>query len=87
MVISMENIKKDFGTVYLETNIKQGEFDYYKAIKNIMELNGYNTKSCDICSVKTEWKDEEVDIRFKFVHYSVKTMATEPYFKITFKEA
>lgn len=83
----IENIKKDFGTVYLETNIKKQEFDYYKAIRDIMAQNGYNTKSCDICSVETEWEDEEVDIKFKFVHYSVKTMATEPYFKIKFKEA
>lgn len=83
----MENIKRDFGTVYLETVIKQGEFDYHKAIENVMKLSGYNTKSCDVCSVKTEWKDEEVDIKFKFVHHSVPTMATEPYFKITFKEA
>lgn len=83
----MENIKKDFGTVYLETNINQEVFDYYKAIENIMLQNGYNTKYCDICSVKTEWKDEEVDIKFKFVHYSVNTMVKEPYFKITFKEA
>lgn len=83
----MENIKKDFGTVYLETNIKEREFDYYNAVYNIMEQNGYNTKYCDICSVQTDWKDEEVDVKFKFVHYSVKTMTTEPFFKIKFKEA
>jgi len=83
----VEDIQKDFGTVYVEANISQKEFDYYKAIENIMEQNGYNTKYCDICSVKTDWKDEEVDIKFKLVHYSVKTTETEPYFKITFKEA
>ena len=83
----MENIKKDFGTIYLETNINKKDFDYYKAIKNIMAQNGYNTDYCDICSVKTQWEEGEVDIEFKFVHYSVKTMATEPYYKIKFKEA
>lgn len=80
-------IKRDFGTVALQKNIKRGEFDYYKAIKSIMDLNGYNTASCDICSVETEWDIEEVDIKFKFVHHSVKTMSTEPFFKIKFKEA
>lgn len=83
----MENIKKDFGTIYLAENINQKDFDYYKAIENIMVQNGYNTKYCDICSVTTDWKDKEVDIKFKFVHYSVKTMDKEPYFKITYKEA
>lgn len=80
-------ITKDFGTVYLEKNIKKGEFDYYEAIKSIMDNNGYNTESCDICSVQPEWNIEEIDIKFKFVHYSVKTMSTEPFFKIKFKEA
>jgi hypothetical protein len=81
------NLKKDFGTVYLETSIKEKEFDYYKAIKMLMDNNGYNTASCDICSVETEWNNEEVDIKFKFVHYSVQTMSTEPFFKVKFKEA
>ena len=83
----MENIKKDFGTTYLKTNINKQEFNYYNAIKNIKVQNVYNTKYCDICSVETEWMDKEVDIKFKFVHYSVKTMTTEPYYKIKFKEA
>lgn len=78
---------KDLGAVYLATNIKQGEFNYYEAIKDIMEQNGYNTKSFDVCSVITEWNLEEVDIKFKFVHHSVITMATEPYYKIKFIEA
>jgi hypothetical protein len=80
-------IKEDFGTVYLETNINKEEFNYHKAIKSIMESNGYPTETCDICSIETEWNKEEVDIKFKFVHYSVKTMETKPFFKIKFKEA
>ena len=81
------NVKKDFGTVYLEQNIKQDQFDYYGAIKSFMDSNGYNVESCDICSTSTEWVDNKVDIKFKFVHYSVPTMATEPYYLIRFKEA
>ena len=79
--------KQDFNTVYLEQNIKEGEFDCYKAISNLMELNGYSVKSCDICSVNREWSLEEVDVKFKFVHYSIPTMATEPYYHVRFKEA
>jgi hypothetical protein len=81
------NIKKDFDTVYLEQNIKKEEFNYYDAIKSFMESNGYNVETCDICSTNTEWFDEGVDVKFKFVHYSVPTMATEPYYLIRFKEA
>jgi len=52
-----------------------------------MELNGYNVKYCDICNVEPEWlNDEEVDIKFKFVHYSVPTASTEPYYHIRFKD-
>jgi len=81
------NIKKDFDTVYLEQNIKKGEFNYRNAIKSFMESNGYNVETCDICSTNTEWFDEGVDVKFQFVHYSVPTSATEPYYLIRFKEA
>jgi hypothetical protein len=76
---------KDFGVVYVDQNIK--DVDIRKCIKHIMDSNGYNTKACDICSVIPTFSLEQVDVKFKFVHYSVPSMATEPFFKITFREA
>ena len=77
----MENneIKKDFGSISLKkkTNI-------YEQIKTYMKENGYNVKCCDICSVKTESSKKKDIVKFKFVHYSIPTMSTEPYYKIEF---
>ena len=80
-------ISKDFGTVYLEQNIKQEEFNYRNALESFMESHGYDTNNCDICSVRTKWLDEEVEIMFKFVHYRVKTMDSVDYYCVRFKEA
>jgi hypothetical protein len=80
-------IGKDFGTVYLDQNIKQGDFNHRDALKSFMESHGYDTNNCDICSVRTEWFDEEVEVMFKFVHYSVKTMDSVDYYCVRFKEA
>lgn len=85
--IMKNTYKEDFGTIYLSQNIKDNELNCHKAIKNFMETQGYNTKYCDVCSIEPKWFDEEVDIRFKFVHYSIPTMANEPYYHIRFKEA
>lgn len=79
-------IKKDFGTVYVKEAIEQGEFDHYNAIREFMVGKGYSDR-CDVCSVVADWKDKQVDVAFKYVHYTIPSMSTEPYFKIVFKEA
>lgn len=79
------NVKVDLGIVELNT-IKG--INTYDEIKNYMDKEGYNVKYCDICSITQGVKDEEQnEIFFKFVHYSVPTMSTEPYYKIIFKES
>lgn len=72
-------IRKDFGSVLLKnkTNI-------YEQIRTYMKENGYNVEHCDICSVETESSKGKDVVKFKFVHYSVPTMSTEPYYKIEF---
>jgi DNA-dependent RNA polymerase auxiliary subunit epsilon len=74
-----DEIKKDLGDVFLKmkTNI-------YEQIKTYMEENGYNVKYCDICSVEHESFEKKDVVKFKFVHWSVPTMITEPYYKIVF---
>ena len=50
-----------------------------------MDKHGYDIKTCDVCSVKSDGViDNKESVLFKFVHYSTPTMATEPYFKIEF---
>ena len=77
----MENndIVKDFGNVFTKNKT-----DIYQQIKTYMEENNYNVKYCDICSVKNESFEKKDVAMFKFVHHSVPTMITEPYYKITF---
>jgi len=79
-------IKKDFGTVYLETNINKDEFKVFNRLSQFMKDNGYDLNHNDICNIDNTWSDEQVDVLFKFVHYSVPSIVTEPYYKITFKK-
>jgi hypothetical protein len=73
-MIKESEIKKDLGKV---TEVKS---DVYNQIKDYMANSGYNVKTCDICSV-VEYGNV---IFFKFVHYSIPTMATEKYYRIEF---
>jgi|LakMenEpi03Aug12_release.lakeMendotaPanAssembly.Ray.scaffolds.fasta_scaffold556304_3 hypothetical protein len=74
----LENLKNNLGT-YRVDNLN----DVRASIKKIM--NGtYNIEYCDICSVEENLVDEETaHILFKFVHYTVSSMTTEPYWLIT----
>jgi hypothetical protein len=74
-MIKESEIKKDLGKV----NVKV-KSDVYNQIKDYMTNSGYNVNNCDICSVV---EDGNV-IFFKFVHYSIPTMATEKYYRIEF---
>lgn len=73
--------KRDFDTVYIR---KEGDINIREEIKNLMEENGYDTKTCDICSVDVEDDDGVFDVIFKFVHHSTPTMEKEPYFHVRF---
>ena len=63
------------------------------SIREILEAEGYDVKHCDICSVDITRLDEKdayyptVHVLFKFVHYKVPTMLTEPYWLITLSTA
>ena len=70
------DIKHDFGVVEPTPNL-----DIRKQIARVMDENGFDILTCDICSVRE--KDDGV-VLFKFVHHSVPTMETEPYYKIKF---
>lgn len=74
----LENLKNNLGTYRVE-NLN----DVRASIKKIM--NGtYNIEYCDICGVEENLVNEEtVHVLFKFVHYTVSSMATEPYWLIT----
>ena len=73
--------EKNLGTYIVK------DFDnYYSQIREIMRPK-YNVDNCDICStIKVEASKHIVHIYFKFVHYSVRTMATEPYWLITLEK-
>jgi hypothetical protein len=74
-----KNIKKDFGSVSIKNRT-----DIYEQIRSYMEQHGYNVKNCDVCSIENESFDDRDVVKFKFVHYSVRSMVTEPYYKIEF---
>jgi len=74
----LDNLKNNLGTYRVE-NLN----DVRASIKKIM--NGtYNIEYCDICSVEQNLVNEEtVHVLFKFVHYTIPSMVTEPYWLIT----
>lgn len=72
-------IKKDFGLVLLKNKTEINE-----QLETYMSTNGYNVDYCDICSVIHKTVDERDVVLFKFVHYSIPTMNTEPYYRIEF---
>ena len=77
-IFNMINFKNNLGTYQIENldNIRD-------SIKKIMD-GTYNIKYCDICSVQTYPVDENtIHVAFKFVHYTIATMATEPFWLIT----
>jgi hypothetical protein len=73
-----EDIKKDFGQVVVDTIVDTT--NVRDQIRTFMAANGYNVDKCDICSVK----QLESAILFKFVHWTVPTMMSEPYYRIEF---
>ncbi len=77
----MENtaIKKDFGVVKINSleNV-------YTQIEKYMNENGYNVEKCDVCSIIEKDVINKKIVLFKFVHHSIPTMLTEPYYKIEF---
>jgi hypothetical protein len=74
----MINFKNNLGTYQVE-NLNM----IRDSIKKIMD-GTYNIEYCDICSVQTHPVDENtVHVAFKFVHHTVPTMATEPFWLIT----
>lgn len=74
-IIEREDLKKDFGLVKVDdlTDVREN-------IRKHMDANGYNVDKCDICNVINQGPETF----FKFVHYSVPTMATEPFYRIEF---
>lgn len=73
------NIGLDFGVVKTD---KTSTFDQ---IKRHMDSEGYNLEGSDVCSVRIQESDNEKEVvLFKFVHYSVPTAETEPFYKIEF---
>ena len=63
--------------------------DVRTSIKEILRNTGYDVDKCDICSVDVTLVDKKdayyptAHVLFKFVHYTVPTMSTEPYWLIT----
>ena len=80
----LPRLKKNLGTHQVETLE-----DVRTSIKEILRNTGYYVDKCDICSVNVTLLDEEdcpyptAHVLFKFVHYTVPTMLTEPYWLIT----
>ena len=70
-----KEIKKDFGQVIIPKMKNR-----YEMIHDFMESHGFNVKYCDICNIV----EEDSILLFKFVHWSVPTAMTEPYYKIEF---
>ena len=77
---------KNYGTVKVGKPIVKSEFNEYTNIYKYMEANGFNVKACDICNIESEYSEGKCDVKFKFVHYSVRSASSEPYRCITFVE-
>ncbi len=83
----VENIFKMANLIDLKQNLGTYRVDSLEdvraSIKKIMS-GSYNTEYCDICNVEVTTINEGTKhVLFKFVHFSVATMATEPYWLIT----
>lgn len=74
----LKNLKNNLGTRKVE-NLE----NVFSSIREIMKNEGYNVEKCDICSVEVTQAVNKCHVLFKFVHYSVPTMANEPYWLIT----
>ena len=83
----MKQISKEFGTVYLDCNINEKEFDVRKALNSFLGNNGYAVNKCDLTNISTEWELEQANIKFKLVPIIESTAETIPYMTISFKEA
>ena len=77
--IKNNKIVKDFGSVQIKDRTS-----IYDQIRSYMRNNGYNVGYCDICAIETTSFPFKDVVKFKFVHYSVPSMSTEPYYKIIF---
>ncbi len=73
-----KDIKKDFGQIV--TDLVVDNVNVRDQIRTFMSANGYNVDKCDICNVIQDGST----ILFKFVHWTVPTMATEPFYRIEF---
>lgn len=78
-------VVEDYGTV------KVPGFDpknWREEIIRFMEGKGYNTKRNDVCSVRMGLQTADYsEVFFKFVHVTVPTQSTEPYYRINFDKS
>lgn len=75
------------GSVWVwDEEINQSTFNVYRHIYNYMKDNGFNVEKCDICNIDANFGLSECEVKFKFVHYSVKSAETEPYHYIKFQK-
>jgi len=73
--------------VYLDRNINPEEFGYLDIAKKIRELFGIN-KYHDVTNIEVvEYQPEQVTVKFRVVHYSVKRAESVPFQSVTFKES
>lgn len=73
--------------VYLNRNINPEEFGYLDIAKKVRELFGIN-KYHDVTNIEVvEYQPEQVTVKFKVVHYKVKSASSVPFQSVTFKEA
>lgn len=77
-------IKTDLGEITITQDISELP-SLYDVLKKYMADKGYDIKHNDICSVERVGTPEGTEIYFKFVHVTVPTMETEPYYKLYFK--
>ena len=79
-------METDYGIVKLNAPILKEDFKIYSNVYEFMKAQGANVDKCDICSMDWKFSEGKCEIRFKFVHYSVPSAASEPYRHITFVE-
>lgn len=73
--------------VFLERNINPEEFGYVDIAGKIRELFGIN-KYHDVTNIEVvEYAPEQVTVKFKVVHYKVRSASSVPFQNVTFKEA
>jgi hypothetical protein len=74
--------------VYLDQNVNPTEFGYVKAATKVRELFESVSKHSDITNIDiVEYKPEECTVKFRVVHYSVRSADSVPFQTVTFKEA